>query len=184
MQSMIRMRCRTNRSGQAAFTLLETVLALAVFAIIVVPAIGLVALSYRNTNTESRAPNAVEIKALLELELKGAKVIDVGAGPGGTDLEYDVFHTSFLLGDVTFYASEDFQILEQDGAGMLPAEKYYKVNVSIPVDYTYSSDDAYRVFLFNIIWPAFVPDGSGGYVDNESNAEGLQQLILPTVLRK
>lgn len=65
------------------FTLLETVLSLAVFAIIVVPAIGLVALSYRKVNTEYQAPNAVEIKSLLEIELRGAIVVDVGAGANG-----------------------------------------------------------------------------------------------------
>ncbi|MFL3659058.1 MAG: hypothetical protein ACJ07L_13535, partial [Opitutales bacterium] len=57
-----------------AFSLLEVVLALAVFAIIVVPAIGLVALSYRDSETDLQAPNAVEIKSLLELELRGATI--------------------------------------------------------------------------------------------------------------
>jgi len=184
MQSMTPVRCRSRKFGVSAFTILETVLALSVFAIVVVPAIGLVALSYRNTSTELAAPNAVEIKALLELELRGAEIIDLGAGPGGTDLIYNVFHTSFLDSDVIFYASKDFQELEQDGAGMSDDEKYYKVNVSVPVDYAYDSDDAYRVFLFNIIWPAYVEGSGGVFVDNESNAEGLRQLILPTVLRK
>ena len=178
------MRCEMKRKLVSAFTLLETVLALAVFAIVVVPAIGLVALSYRNTSTELAAPNAVEIKSLLELELRGAVVVDVGAGPVGEDLEYDVFHTDFLDNEVIFYASKDFQELEQDGAGMSDEEKYYKVSVSVPVDYVYDSDEAYRVFLFNIIWPAYVEGTGGVFVDNEDNAEGLCQMVLPTVLRK
>ncbi len=178
------MGCKIKRKLVSAFTLLETVLALAVFAIVVVPAIGLVALSYRNSSTELAAPNAVEIKSLLELELRGAEVIDVGAGPGGTDLIYNVFHTSFLDSDVVFYASKDFQELEQDGVGMSDDEKYYRVSVSVPVDYTYDPDDAYRIFLFNIIWPAFVEGSGGVFVDNQTNAEGLRQLILPSVLRK
>ncbi len=169
---------------KSGFTLLETVLALAVFAIIVVPAIGLVALSYRNSETEGNAPNAVEIKTLLELELGGATILDVGAGPSGEDLTYDVFHTSFLDSDVVFYASSDLQELAQDGTDMTESEKYYKVTVAPPSDYTYDADDAYRVFLFNIIWPAYVEDSGGGYINNEGNAEGLQQLILPAVLRK
>jgi len=178
------MRCEMKRKLVSAFTLLETVLALAVFAIVVVPAIGLVALSYRNTSTELAAPNAVEIKSLLELELRGAVVVDVGAGPVGEDLEYDVFHKDFLDNEVIFYASKDFQELEQDGAGMSDEEKYYKVSVSVPVDYVYDSDEAYRVFLFNIIWPAYVEGTGGVFVDNEDNAEGLRQMVLPTVLRK
>lgn len=178
------MRCKMKRRTVSAFTLLETVLALAVFAIVVVPAIGLVALSYRNTSTELAAPNAVEIKSLLELELRGAEVIDIGAGPGGTDLIYNVFHNSFLDSDVIFYASKDFQELEQDGVGMSDEEKYYKVNVSVPVDYVYDPDDAYRVFLFNIIWPAYVEGTGGVFVNNKDNAEGLRQMVLPTVLRK
>jgi len=166
------------------FTLLETVLSLAVFAIIVVPAIGLVALSYRNVDTESKAPNAVEIKSLLELELRGATIVDVGAGPRGENLEYDVFHDSFLISDVIFYASQDLDEFEQDGASMADSEKYYKVTVTTPAAYTYDSDDSYRLFLFNIIWPAFVPDSGGGYVNNQDNAEALQQLVLPAVLSK
>ncbi len=68
-------------------------------------------------------------------------MIDIGAGPGGTDLIYNVFHNSFLDSDVIFYASKDFQELEQDGVGMSDEEKYYKVNVSVPVDYVYDPDD-------------------------------------------
>jgi len=177
MLLMTPMRCRMRSVSVSAFTILETVLALSVFAIVVVPAIGLVALSYRNTSTELAAPNAVEIKSLLELELRGAVIID------GSDT-YDVFHTSFLNSDVTFYASKDFQELEQDGAGMSDEEKYYKLSVSVPVDYVYDPDDAYRVFLFNIIWPAYVEGTGGVFVDNEDNAEGLRQMVLPTVLRK
>ncbi len=144
---MTPVRCRSRKVGVSAFTLLETVLALSVFAIVVVPAIGLVALSYRNTSTELAAPNAVEIKTLLEMELGGATTTD-------------------------------------PGAGMTNAQRYYKVTVSNPANYNYDTDDAYRVFLFNIIWPAYVEGSGGVFVNNESNAEGLRQLILPTVLRK
>lgn len=147
-----------------AFSLLEVVLALAVFALVVVPAIGLVALSYRNSNTDLQTPNAVEIKSLLELELREAT---------------DVFKLSFLLAPVEFYASQDLQLIELGGAAMAPEDKYYKVTVAAPVDYAYDEGDAYRVFLFNIIWPAFV-DGAS----NEDNIESLQQLILPVVLSK
>jgi hypothetical protein len=158
-----------------AFSLLEVVLALAVFAIIVVPAIGLVALSYRNSETDLQAPNAVEIKSLLELELRGAETVDAD----DEDLTYRVFEAGFISSDVEFYASQDLGIIKQDGATMDVGDKYYKVTVTEPVGYVYSDSDAYRVFLFNVIWPAFV---SG--VDNEANAEGLQQLILPVVLSK
>ena len=177
---------RAGLSGQLmeGFTLLETVLSLAVFAIIVVPAIGLVALSYRNVDTVAQAPNAVEIKSLLEIELRGAIVVDVGAGPIGEDLEYNVFHESFLNSDIIFYASQDLDELGRDGASMADSEKYYKVTVTTPETYTYDDDDPYRLFLFNIIWPAFVPDSGGGFVDNEDNAEALQQLVLPVVLSK
>ena len=170
--------------NKKAFSLLEVVLALAVFAIIVVPAIGLVALSYRNSETDLQAPNAVEIKSLLELELIGATILDEGAGPGGLDLVYDVFNESFLSSDIEFYASQDLNSIEQNGASMEDGEKYYKVTVTEPVDYAYSDTDAYRVFLFNVIWPAFVSDSEGGFTSNEANAEGLQQLILPVVLSK
>lgn len=167
-----------------AFSLLEVVLALAVFAIIVVPAIGLVALSYRDSETDLQAPNAVEIKSLLELELRGATIVDVGAGPIGEDLAYDVFNESFLSSDVEFYGSQDLQSIEQNGVSMADGEKYYKVTVTAPVDYAYNASDAYRVFLFNVIWPVFVSDFEGGFVNNEDNAEGLQQLVLPVVLSK
>jgi Tfp pilus assembly protein PilV len=156
-----------------AFSLLEVVLALAVFAIIVVPAIGLVALSYRNSETDLQAPNAVEIKSLLELELRGV------ADPDGFD-GY-AFSSGFLSGGstVVFYASQNLDIIDQGGVSVGVDDKYYKVMVTEPVGYVYSDTDAYRVFLFNVIWPAFV---SG--VNNENNAEGLQQLILPAVLSK
>jgi hypothetical protein len=150
--------------GSSAFSLLEVVLALTVFALVVIPAIGLVALSYRNAETDLQAPNAVEIKSLLELELLGAT---------------DVFKLSFLLAPVEFYASQDLQEIAQDGAAMADSEKYYKVRVTSPTNYVYDEGDAYRVFLFNIIWPAFV-----GGVSNEENVETLQQLILPVVLSK
>ncbi len=163
--------------GVRGFSLLEVVLSLAVFAMIVVPAIGLVALSYRNAETDMQAPNAVEIKSLLELELRGATIVDGGD-------TYDVFHESFLTSDVSFYASQNLDRIDQDGVGMISEEKYYRITVTNPSNYTYDDRDAYRVFLFNIIWPAFVPDGAGGFVDNENNLESLQQLILPAVLSK
>ena len=97
---------------------------------------------------------------------------------------YDVFNESFLSSDVEFYASQDLNSIEQNGATMLDGDKYYKVTVTAPVDYVYSDTDAYRVFLFNVIWPAFVSDSEGGFTSNETNAEGLQQLILPVVLSK
>jgi len=149
-----------------AFTLLEVVLALAVFAIIVVPAIGLVAISYRNTDTSQQAPNAVEIKSLLELELRGAT---------------GVYLSTFLSSDVIFYASQDLDEIERDGTSMADADKYYKVTVTEPEGYLYDEDDPNRVFLFNIIWPAYLPD-TGVY--NETNLETLDQLIIPVVLSK
>ena len=152
--------------GKRAFSLLEVVLSLAVFAIIVVPAIGLVSLSYRNANTDLQAPNAVEIKSLLEIELLGASVEVEGE-------DYGVFSESFLTSDVEFYASQDLQTIEQNGASMSDSEKYYKVTVTSPVNYVYDDADAYRVFLFNIIWPA-----------SEENEESLQQMILSAVLSK
>ena len=67
---------------------------------------------------------------------------------------------------------------------MADSDKYYKVTISTPTNYTYHDDDPYRLFLFNLIWPAVVPDTVGSFVDNEENAEALQQLVLPAVLNK
>ncbi len=155
--------------SKRAFTLLEVVLSLAVFAIIVVPAIGLVALSYRNTDTSQQAPNAVEIKSLLELELRGAM---------------GVFDSTFLDSAVVFYASQDLDEIEALGGGsMEDSDRYYRITVTEPepAGSTYNVDDPNRVFLFNIIWPAYLP-GSGA--NNESNLETLEQLIIPGVLSK
>lgn len=151
---------------KGAFTLLEVVLSLAVFAIIVVPAIGLVALTFRNTSTSQQAPSAVEITSLLELELYGAT---------------DVFLNTFLDSDVIFYASQDLDQIERDGTSIAPNERYYRVTVTEPVGYLYDEDDPFRVFQFNIIWPAYLPDSGS---NNESNLETLDQLILPVVLSK
>ena len=151
-----------------AFSLLEVVLALAVFAIIVVPAIGLVALSYRNSITDLQGPHADEIKSLLELELRGV------ADPDGV-VGY-AFSSAFLSAEspVVFYASQDLQSIEQDAASVVNTDPYSKVTVASPSGYVYQESDAYRVFLFNVIWP----------VSNEANPESLQQLILPAVLSK
>lgn len=153
------------RSGfKSAFTILEVVLALAVFAIIVVPAMGLVALSYRNTDTAQQTPNAIEIKSLLELELRGAT---------------GVFLDTFLSVPVVFYASRDLDTIGY-AASIPDSLKYYKVTVTEPVGYSYDETDPNRLFLFNVIWPAFLDTG----VNNEGNLETLEQLIIPLALSK
>ena len=74
--------------------------------------------------------------------------------------------------------------MEQEGASVADSDKYYKVTISTPTKYTYHDDDPYRLFLCNLIWPEVVPDRVGSFVDNEENAEALQQLVLPVVLNK
>ncbi len=138
-----------NRGGglNRAFTLLEVVVALAMLALIAVPAVGLATMAVRSSKEQLATGAASELKNRVDTALRalsGEGVFAKGLIP--TD------------GDLTFVASQDLRFIEMETSGIdTENDQYYRVFVREPKGYSYSpddsSDDSYRVIVYEVIWP-------------------------------
>ncbi len=141
-----------NRGGglNRAFTLLEVVVALAMLALIAVPAVGLATMAVRSSKEQLATGAASELKNRVDTALRAL------SGEG-------VFATELIPtdGDLTFVASQDLRFIEIETSGIdTENDQYYRVFVREPKGYTYSSDDSYRVIVYEVIWP-YKPDARG-----------------------
>lgn len=143
-----------SRSG---FTLLEVVIALAMLAVMAVPALGLA--------TMAVAQNRLELSGNAASELKDK--VDVALRCG-----FDVFDPG-LAEVLTLYASTDLSYIEIDGAVSDKNDRYYKVLIS---EVGLFEGETYRVFGYDIRWPN--PDL------NIENGEDLRVLYSVSVFRK
>lgn len=156
--------CSTNRfmlAGTRAFSLLEVVVALAMLALIAIPAVGLATMAVSRSREQMTVSNASELKNRIDNALRA---YDSGA----------VFTSSFIPSGSTleFLASESLEYIELGGNTSTENDAYYKVTVREPVDYSYDTEDAYRIVLYEVVWP-----------DNDPNSDR-KQLFFTTVFRK
>lgn len=126
-----------------AFTLLEVVVALAMLALIAVPAVGLATMAVRSSKEQMATGSASELKNRVDTALRalgGEGVFAKGLIP--TD------------GDLTFVASQDLRFIEIESSDLdTKNDQHYRVFVRDPVGYSYSADDSYRVIVYEVIWP-------------------------------
>jgi len=166
------MRC--NRSDlqlkSKGFTIIEVIVAVALFAIIAVPTVGLMTMAARKTNQRIGFADAYELKRRIVNEIK---------------LSGSAFDWNLQTQPIALYASRDLETVGFSDDGTLgDADKYYRIDVLDPVDYVHQASEPYRPFVLSIIWPAFVEATPGNFVNNEANDSNLEKIVLTSVLRK
>lgn len=144
-----------------AFSLIEVVVALAMLALIAVPAIGLATMAARRNQEIMTTGDASELKGRIDAAIRAA----------GSDVVLGAF--SSTVNKIIFLASKDLNYIEILGGTISKQnDKYYVVNVRQPVGYSYASKtDSYRIVMYEVLW---TPDGT-----NE-----LSQLFFTSVFRK
>jgi len=162
---------RKTRRIPLGFTLLEIVLAVAVFTVIAAPILGLLAMTVQSGEDDSNLVRAEELKRVVANELRAA--IENGDLAWGFDAE-----------SVGLFASEDLRESALEGAeGYEDQYKYFYVDVQDPVDALPDSNSLKRMVLLDIRWPAFAR-GSGGWTDNRANTIAMNQMIVPVALTR
>lgn len=144
------------------FSLLEVVVALAMLALIAIPAVGLATMAVSGSKDQMTAGQASELKGRIDTALRAHSSIDVMSAA------YDVSGAGQV-----FWGGQDLMYIEaNDSVTADKNDKYYKVVLREPDDYTYLDSNAYRLFVYEVTWP-------------ENTQESKRnQLFFPTVFRK
>ena len=143
------------------FSLIEVVVALAMLALIAVPAIGLATMVAQRNQKIMTTGSASELKRRIDAAIR-ADASNVFSWPISSTVNSKVFH-----------ASEDLRYIV-DSSTALPDEVdvFYTVNVRSPIGYTYNdSPDSYRIVMYEVLW---LPNG----------AKDKAQLYFTSVFRK
>ncbi|MBD5779708.1 hypothetical protein IEN85_09395 [Pelagicoccus sp. NFK12] len=143
--------------------MLEVVVALAMLALIAVPAIGLATMAVGSSKEQMATGAASELKARVDTALRAL------AGEG-------VFASGFIPtdGDLSFVGSRDLRFIEiESGALDVDNDRHYRIFVREPEGYSYNSTDPYRIVVYEVIWP---------YKSDELGERN--QLFFATVFRK
>ncbi|MBK1876532.1 PulJ/GspJ family protein [Pelagicoccus mobilis] len=154
------MRNRNSRS--AGFSLLEVVIALAMLALIAVPAVGLATMAVSSSKEQMKTGAASELKARVDVALRG-----YGSGA--------VFSTDLIPaeGDLAFVASENLQFIELEGSVLdNDNDAYYRIVIDEPKGYSFTGTDTYRLVVYRVEWP------------NNTSDPASNQLFFTTVFRK
>ncbi len=123
-----------------AFSLVEVVVALAMFALIAVPAIGLATMAIGQSRDSVAAGDAASLKNRIDVAYRGTIVSAAS-----------FFTTGYV--PVNLVASEDLLYIEPDGSASTENDQHYGVNVTAPQGYVFSTGDPYRIVLFEVYWP-------------------------------
>lgn len=157
--------CNAPAAARRAFTLLEVVIALAMLAVIAVPAIGLATMAVSRGKQQLITSNATELKNRIDVALRSYV-------NGTTDVFTEDFSSSASF---AFVASEDLLYIEQKG-GTLHSnnDRYYHVAVTDPVNHSYDRTkiNPYRILTYKVIWPT------------SATPEEQEQLYFTAVFRK
>lgn len=146
----------------AGFSLLEVIIALAMLALIAVPAIGLATMAVGRSKEQMKTGAASELKARVDIALRA-----FGAGA--------VFTEEFIPSesDLAFLASEDLRFIEREGTTLdEDNDEFYRIVVKEPEGYTFDESDNHRVIVYEVRWP------------NNASEPASNQLFFTTVFRK
>ncbi len=147
-----------------AFSLIEVVVALAMLALIAVPAIGLATMVAQRNQKIMTTGSASDLKRRIDAAIRAYEndASNVFSWPISSAVNSKVFH-----------ASEDLRYIV-DSSTALPdgVDVFYTVNVRSPIGYTYDdSTDSYRIVMYEVLW---LPNG----------AKDQAQLYFTSVFRK
>ncbi len=144
----------SGRSGsgvvRSAFSLIEVVVALAMLALIAVPAVGLATMAVSQSKDQLTTGFASELKGRLDNALRASDFVDV-------------FDKNYISADssAVFWASRDLVFIEPEGAITTDSnDKYYKVILKKPKDYSYRGEDRYRIVVYEVTWPENISEPS------------------------
>lgn len=167
----------TSARVRNAFSLVEVVVAVGVFAIAIVSVIGILAGVGKSVTEVSDADKAARLIGVVQARLQSAGFDNVRGALGGT----------------SFYASEDGSIVAQasdlaweKAAGADQAKqnalKYFELSLIRNASLSPSGNDDSAGFLaFNIRmrWPAYLPDGTQVTDDTQKEV-----LIIPAAITR
>lgn len=145
-------------SDRSAFSLLEVVVALAMLAVIAIPAIGLATMAVGRSKAQLVTSNASELKTRIDMALRAYGIDSL---PNDDSL--------------SFLASEDLLYIEEstaEGGADTKNDQYYLVNVRNPEGYEYNANDSFRLVVYEVIWP------------NNDVAAKRKKLFFTSVFRK
>lgn len=120
----------------SAFTILEVVIALSIFALIAIPGIGIAVLTIRNSDSVSDRSDVSDLLGRVKVSILNEASEDPSWFTDG--------------GEVMIYSSQD--LLRIEIADALPAWAYYEIDMSEPEGYTYSGGGV-RVLMARVRWP-------------------------------
>lgn len=145
------------------FTLLEVIIALAMLAVIAVPAIGLATMAVSRSRDLIVTGNATELKNRIDIALRSY-----------SDETDDVFTESFPKGNgFAFIASQSLEYIElEDSVTTAVNDGYYRVDVIEAGNAYNANTDSYRVLTYTVTWP------------NNNLEQDQQQLFFVSVFRR
>lgn len=147
-------------SRKQAFSLLEVVVALAMLALIAIPAIGLATMVVSQSKEQMNVSLASGIKDRVDMALRAQ-----GSA--------EVFKTDFLPATVWGSSNLEFIDIEVDEEDLTQGNnQYYKAELVNPDGYSFAPSHTYRVVQYKITWPH---NGSGA---------DLNQAFFTSVFRK
>ena len=143
---------------QGGFTILEVVVALALFALIAVPAVGLAVMATKRNADALTAGVASELKNRIDVALRA--LIDAD------DDDDNILKRDLTSDPMVFLASENLltiELLDEDSD--TESIGYFRVEVDEPdqiVPYVSdaTSPDTYRLVYYRITWPNNAPEGT------------------------
>lgn len=150
------------RFSRSAFTLLEVIVALAMLALIAVPAVGLATMAVSRGKQQLASNRASDIKVKVDTALRAYQATDL-------------FDATFLPNDTewTFWVSEDLKYIEKADTTLSDDnDKYYQVVLMEPEGYNYSAGTGFRLIVYEITWPY------------NTNVTTRNQLFFTSVFRK
>ncbi len=132
----------TRCTDQSGFSLIEVIVALAMLALIAVPAVGLATMAVSRGKQQLVSNRASEIKVKVDTALRAYQPADL-------------FNTDFLPNDSewTFWVSDDLKYIEREGSLSNANNSYYRVVLKEPSHYDYKAADGFRLFVYEITWP-------------------------------
>ncbi|MDQ8199338.1 hypothetical protein QEH56_14305 [Pelagicoccus enzymogenes] len=139
---------RHGEYGRAAFSLLEVVVALAMLALIAIPAVGLATMAASGSKEKMTAGHASELKSRIDTALRSHASIDI------LDDNYDLSG-----GGKVFWGSSNLLYIEPEGSlTQGKNDQYFKVRLREADGDTYSNGDPFRFVVYEVTWPENTQD--------------------------
>nr|WP_221774609.1 prepilin-type N-terminal cleavage/methylation domain-containing protein [Pelagicoccus albus] len=159
------MRLKARIVAKEAFSLIEVIVALAMLALIAIPAVGLATMAVGQSKAQLTVGKASALKTKIDVALRALDTI------GSFDILTAESNLTGVL--LEMMASEDLRYIESSGGGYdAENDQYYRILVKEPENYDYDSTLPYRLVVYEVSWP------------NNSEDEQRNQMHFSSVFRK